>query len=493
VSNEYDLTRSGARDRPLKTIFISLDTVSADRLSTLGGTRCATPSLDLLASESALFTNAFATDIPTQPSHTAVFTGSYGASTGIISHFHPPAQLAAQVPWLPTLLRERGCRTGAVDHLFVMKEWFERGYQDYMVPPGRSRSPASVVNELAFPWLTENADDDFFLFLHYWDAHIPYVPEEPFRSRYTWESGKWTDPEVMNQLQTRPSFPLFKKNLYDALDRIPNLDYIADLHYAEVAYLDHELGRLFGHLSDLGILDDCMIVIFGDHGEIMTEHDAWFDHAGLYDCVVHVPLIIRAPEVEPCRVDSLVALIDIMPTVLELSGMGDHDAVAGCDGRSLLPVITGEVTDHRNVIMLSECTWQAKRGMRTKDWKYIRCWDPGIYERTGVELYDIVADPGEQHDVSAEHPDVAAKMDAFMDGWLDAQHAGRADPMDEVIDFGLPAVRRLDDFIEEESKNALSAAAADSPMIKAAMERAMEPAIEPEMEAESISMTQSVR
>jgi arylsulfatase len=331
------------------------------------------------------------------------------------------------------------------------------------------------------------------------------VPAEPFRSRYTWESSKWADPEVMERLQTRPSFPMFKKNHYDVLGRIPHLDYIADLHYAEVAYLDHELGRLFGHLADLGILDDCMIVIFGDHGEIMTEHDAWFDHAGLYDCVVHVPLIIRAPEVEACRVDSLVALIDIMPTVLELSGMGDHDAVAGCDGRSLLPVITGEVEDHRNVIMLSECTWQAKRGMRTKDWKYIRCWDPGIYERTGVELYDIVADPGEQHDVSAEHPDVAAKMDAFMDGWLDAQHAGRADPMDAVIDFGLPAVRRLDDFIEEETKIALSEAAANSPMIKAAMERAMEPAIkpareaaiepemEPEMEAESISMTQSAR
>ena len=489
MPNEIDLTRAHGRDRPLKTIFISLDTVSADRLSTLGGTRCSTPSLDLLAAESALFTNAFATDIPTQPSHTAVFTGSYGASTGIISHFHPPAQLAAQVPWLPSLLHDEGCRTGAVDHLFVMKEWFERGYEDYMVPPGRSRSPASVVNELAFPWLTDNADDDFFLFLHYWDAHIPYVPEEPFRSRYTWESGRWVDPDVMDRLETRPSYPLFKRNLYDYLDRIPNLDYIADLHYAEVAYLDHELGRLFGHLADLGILDECMIVIFGDHGEIMTEHDAWFDHAGLYDSVVHVPLIIRAPEVAPCRVDSLVALIDIMPTVLELSGMGDHPTIAGCDGRSLLPVINGEVDEHRNVIMLSECTWQAKRGMRTKDWKYIRCWDPGIYERTEAELYDVIADPAEQHDVSAEHPDVAATMEAFMDGWLDAQRAGGADPMDEVITFGLPAVRRLEGVIQEDSDEAAGAAVANVH----AIEPAIEPAGEPAVEADTVSMTQAVR
>jgi hypothetical protein len=95
--------------------------------------------------------------------------------------------------------------------------------------------------------------------------------------------------------------------------------------------------------------------------------------------------------------------------------------------------------------------------------------------------------------VSAEHPDVAAKMDAFMDGWLDAQHAGRADPMDEVIDFGLPAVRRLDAFVEEESKNAPDQAAAGSPMIQVALERAMEPANEQAIESESVSMSQSAR
>ena len=352
----------------------------ANRLSTLGSTRCATPSLDQIAAEAALFTQAYATDIPTQPSHTAVFTGCYGANTGIVSHFHPPSQLDAATAWMPSIFQGEGCRTGAVDHLFVMKEWFVRGYTDYMVPPGRSRSPASMVNDLAFPWLDEHANEDFFLFLHYWDAHIPYVPAEPFRSRHTWESRRREDPDVMSRLQSRPSFPLFKRTHYDHLDRIPNLDYLADLHYAEVEYLDHELGRLFAHLADLGILDDCLLVILGDHGENMTEHDAWFDHAGLYDSVVHVPLIIRAPgHVEPVHVDSLVALIDVMPTVLELQGLADHEAFAGFDGRSLVPVIAGERDDHRDAIMLSECTWQAKRGIRTKDWKYIRCWDPGIY------------------------------------------------------------------------------------------------------------------
>jgi len=312
-----------------------------------------------------------------------------------------------------------------------------------------------MVNELAFPWLEEHADEDFFLFLHYWDAHVPYVPEEPFRSRHTWHSRRRIDPEVMAQLQSRPSFPLFKRTHYDHLEQIPNLDFIADLHYAEVEYLDHELGRLFAHLARLGILDDCVIVIFGDHGENMTDHDAWFDHAGLYDSVVHVPLIIRAPGVEARRVDSLVSLIDVMPTILELQQLGDppdrpRGAFDDFDGRSLLPVMTGGAGGHRDAVMLSECTWQAKRGVRTKDWKYIRCLDPGIYPRTGSELYDLAADPDEQVDLSTERPDVVASMDALMDRWLDARLAGRTDPMLEVIEFGLPAVKRLEDVIRED-------------------------------------------
>jgi arylsulfatase len=435
---------------PRKTIVVSLDTAGANRLSRLSSAGC-TPSLDQIAAESALFTQAFATDIPTQPSHTAVFTGCYGATTGIVSHFHGPAQLNTATSWLPSMFQAAGCRTAAVDHLFVMKDWFIRGYDDYVVPPGRSRSPASMVNDLAFPWLDAHAYDDFFLFLHYWDAHIPYLPDEPFRTRHTWESRRRVDPDVMRRLQSRPSFPLFKRTHYDHLDKIPNLDYLADLHDAEVAYLDHQLGRLFAHLADLDILDDCLLVILGDHGENMTEHDAWFDHAGLYDSVVHVPLIIRAPgRIEPTRVDDLVALIDVMPTVLELQGLGDDPRLGSFDGRSLLPVIADETLRHRELVMLSECTWQAKRGIRTKDWKYIRCWDPGIYPRAGCELYDLAADPDEQHDLSTKRPDVVAAMDACMDRWLATQLAGRPDPMDEVIEVGLPAVLRLERVLEEE-------------------------------------------
>jgi arylsulfatase len=437
----------------VKVVFVSMDTVRSDRLGVLGGTRSLTPNLDRIAAEGALFTQAFASDIPTQPSHTALFTGRFGVSTSIVSHFHPGSQLADDAPWLPSLFQSHGYRTGAIDHLFAMKDWFIRGYDDYMPPPGRSRSPGSVINDIAFPWLDANAAHDFYLLLHFWDAHIPYVPPSPFKERFTAVSSSWRDPLIENHLRSRPSYALFKRNLYDHLGDIPNLDYIADLHDAEVAYLDFELGRLFEYLGRLGGLDDTMVVLFGDHGENMTEHDSWFDHAGLYDSVVHVPLIIWAPGlVAPARISSMVSLVDVMPTVLELL---EFPAAGEMDGRSLVPLMLGDTDAHRTSIVLSECTWQAKRGIRTKKWKYIRCYDPGIYPRDGDELYDLDDDPAEQCNVAELRPDVTAELGDELDRWLAEHLKDGHDPMRDVTDVGLPAVARLADVIREDTERSL--------------------------------------
>jgi arylsulfatase A-like enzyme len=440
----------------MRTLFISLDTLCASRLSCLGSTAVSTPNLDAFAADAAVFEQAFATDIPTQPSHTALFTGRTGLSTGIVSHFHPLSNLAEDMSWMPSVFQGNGYRTGAVDHLFSMKDWFIRGYDDYIVPPGRSRSPGAVIRELADPWLASNYDREFFFFLHFWDAHIPYVPPEPFKSQYAGPYADWQDPEIQERLLSRPSYPLFKRNLYDHLDRVPNLEYVEALHYAEVAYLDHELGRLFNRLADLGILDDMLIVVFGDHGEVMTEHDSWFDHAGLYDSVVHVPLMVRAPGLVPAiSTSALVGLIDVAPTIYELLEMSDSVGESSIEGRSLVPLMNGKVTQHREALYLSECTWQAKRAIRTAEWKYIRCWDPGIYPRGGCELYHIPTDPTEQTNLAYAHSDVVSELDRRLQGWLADTLGGRPDPMDEVVEYGLPAVARLQGIIHEESTTRL--------------------------------------
>jgi arylsulfatase A-like enzyme len=326
-----------------------------------------------------------------------------------------------------------------------MKDWFIRGYDDYMPPPGRSRSPGSVINSIGLPWISEHRDQDFFLFLHFWDAHIPYVPPSPFKERFSSGTAGRIDARITEKLEGRPSYPLFKQNLYDFLDAMPNLDYIADLYDAEVAYLDFEIGTVFDHLEQEGLLDDTMVVLFGDHGENMTEHDAWFDHAGLYDSVTHVPLLMWAPgRIPVSESDAMVTLVDVLPTILETL---DLPAAEGISGRSLYPLMRGETTIHREAVMLSEATWQAARAIRTPEWKLIRFYQTTLYGRSGIELFDLRADPHEQHNVADRYPEVAAGLDARLRHWVSAQLAGRHDPMLEVIDAGLPAVARLNDVI----------------------------------------------
>ena len=188
-----------------------------------------------------------------------------------------------------------------------------------------------------------------------------------------------------------------------------------------------------------------MVVLFGDHGENMTEHDAWFDHAGLYDSVIHVPLMLWAPgKVPVAESDAMVTLVDVLPTILETLDLPEAE---GISGRSLYPLMRGETTTHRDAVMLSEATWQASRAVRTPEWKYIRYLQSTIYGRDGVELYDVVGDPDEQHNVAAEHPEVVDELGGRLDHWVSAQLGGRPDPMLQVIDAGLPAVARLNDVI----------------------------------------------
>ena len=431
----------------MKVVFVSMDTLRADRLGCMGYRRGLTPTLDSMAGEGSLFTRAYASDIPTQPSHTALFTGRFGANTGIVSHFHPPAQLDEEISWLPTIFQQQGCATGAVDHLFAMKDWFVRGYDDYMPPEGRSRAPGDVVLDIAYPWLQKHCTEDFFLFLHFWDAHIPYVPPSPFKEQFTSRSAGIKDPMIQQRLTQRPTYPLFAQNLYKHLDAIPNLEYVADLYDAEIAFLDAQMARLVGHLDELGVLDETMLVLFADHGENMTEHDAWFDHAGLYDTVVHVPLILWAPGLVPAsRVSSMVNLVDVKPTILELFGL---DPVSELDGRSLLPLMQGRESVHRTEVFLSEATWQAKRGVRTEEWKYIRCLDSGVYPRSEPELYHLPTDPREQHNMAGARPDIATELDKMLSTWLTGQLRGRPDPMIDVVQTGLPAVRRLQKLTTE--------------------------------------------
>ncbi len=437
----------------MKIILISLDTTRLDRLGCYGYPSPTSPYLDQIAAQGALWERAYASDIPTEVAHTGVFTGRVGLSTGVVAHGSSLTQLAKGVPWLPALLRNQGFVTGAVDNLYQLKEWFARGYRYYVnsSAPGQRWIDGRTVNDLAKAWIGEHKGEDFFLFLHYWDPHTPYLPPPGHVNRFYAPDRNPKDPDnkSMERAYNHRAYPFFKHHHYDLLGGITDSAYMNALYDAELRYLDDLLQELDEFLAQQGIVEETFLILFGDHGESLDEHDIFWDHCGLYEPTVHVPMIMRWPNRIPPgrRIPGLVQQVDLLPTILEAAGCS---LPGGLDGKSLWPSIRGETEGTQDRIYLSECAWQASRGVVTRDFKFIRTVDSGPFVRPRRELYDLRVDGREIQNIAESSAQVADELERLLDEWVDRGLAGRPDPMGIVLrEQGLPFRRRISEILQQ--------------------------------------------
>ena len=181
--------------------------------------------------------------------------------------------------------------------------------------------------------------------------------------------------------------------------------------------------RLFQQLESLGILDDTIVVINSDHGETLYDHECWFDHHGIYDVTLKVPLIIRYPKKMPAgrRVAGYNQHMDLVPSLLELCGIKSD---INFDGRSLMPMVKGKRSSHASSFYITECTWMRKHGWRTPEWKLIVALEPDMHFKPMVELYNLVQDPDENVSVGhrKENAAVVTELTAKMEkGWRGAR------------------------------------------------------------------------
>jgi arylsulfatase A-like enzyme len=183
---------------------------------------------------------------------------------------------------------------------------------------------------------------------------------------------------------------------------------------AEIAYVDATLAHVFNRLDELGLSDDTLVIVTADHGECLDDHECWFDHHGLYEENIRVPLLMRLPGRIPAgrRIKGFARLTDIAPTILEAAGLAAVTQAEGMEGRSLWPEATG--ASGRRVptdeLYLTECTWMRKRGWRTREWKLIQAMEPDIHGFPPLELYNLSRDPREQHNLAEAEPEVARKL-----------------------------------------------------------------------------------
>jgi len=208
---------------------------------------------------------------------------------------------------------------------------------------------------------------------------------------------------------------------------IRDKDYVIAQYDGAVAYMDAAIQSIFTALAAKGLDENTIVVVLdentivvvnGDHGETLYDHECYFDHHGLYEPTLTVPLILRFPGRLPAgrRVGGYNQHKDLLPTLLELAGIQRDDIAF--DGRSLLPMVRGEVPSHESEFYITECTWMRKHGWRTPQWKLILALEPDFHFKPAVELYNLVEDPQENNNLADREPEVVAALRARMEAWI---------------------------------------------------------------------------
>jgi arylsulfatase A-like enzyme len=434
--------RRPRRDRRPNLLILAVDTLRADHLSCYGYRRLTSPHIDRLASRGLLFEHAFAPNIPTTPAYSSMLTGMDVMSTRMVA-LQPTEPLPAQLRTLPELLKERGYASACIGFKGKDQEARYRGFDSYhtyrswMSWEERPGDKAGQLNDVALPLMEQYARDGqpFLLFLRHMDPHSPYLPPAPFHRLFY--AGDETDPAHLKTdhgmqpvFDFAPFAEFFKSWMPPG---VTDSDYIVAQYDGAIAYMDTCIAGLFTRLEELGIADQTIVMLTGDHGESLYEHDCWFDHHGLYESNLHVPLIIRAPGTLPggVRLPGYVAHQDMLPTILDLLGESKLIQELHLDGQSVLPLVRGERRDNYPELYLTECTWMRKRGWRTHEWKLIEALEPDFHQKPPLELYHLVQDPQELHNLAEKEPAVVQFLRDRMLRWLDrrVRETGQPDPI----------------------------------------------------------------
>lgn len=391
-------------------IVFGIDSLRRDRMSGYGYGKLTTPYLDRLASQGALFEQHFSPSIPTTPAYASMLTGMDVFGTDVVALRHE-GPLGGHVKTLAEVLEANGYNTTCVGFTGNPSA---RGFQTYLdyeswVPDEQTgRTPkAEKLNEVTIPELERLAADDkpFFLFLRHMDPHSPYLPPKPFDRMFYGRDEKDPANKSMEPVYGFRPFGDFLKSWIG--EEVTDHEYVSAQYDGAVAYMDIAIQSLLTKIADLGIEEETLIVITADHGETLYEHDCFFDHHGLYDCTLVVPLIFKFPGRVPAgkRVESVSVISDIMPTVLNLLGVASEDAL---DGRNLVPFMRGEATpaEEKTELYITECTWMRKHGWRTPEWKLIVALEPDFHGKPPVELYNLIRDPEENVNLAEQEPEI---------------------------------------------------------------------------------------
>lgn len=408
--------RAGNRPSGSNVVLISLDTLRRDHLGCYGYRREVSPEIDRFAAGCVLFNDAVTQAGSTLSSHKSIMTSIYPP----LLRTPGDQRLNRRRITVSEMLLDRGYSTAAfanglgwVTPLFN----FDQGFETYVVPSRRvipKLASAEEITDLALSWLGKHSRTGFFLFLHYGDIHsdfrsLPYEAPEPYGSMFLPPGSERFD---------RSAEPIRGSEYLSAINwgryspSPEEIEYLKALYDGGIAYTDHHLGRLFDGLEDLGVLDNTVIVILSDHGEEFLEHGRVL-HGWVYCEVARVPLVIRFPQGKwaGTKVEQLVQLVDVVPTVLASAGLGSGSDMSG---QNLADVISGG-SGAGQAFTEGEDAY----ALRTERWMRLLDIEDGHRE-----TYDLSTDPRERNDVTGGYPDEEKALETALLTWINVVEAG---------------------------------------------------------------------
>lgn len=401
-------------------LFIVSDDLKASVLGCYGDRVCKTPNIDRLAAEGMLFERCYCQGTVCSPSRISfmysrytgqgrvtlgqhfIDNGRYSARVGKIFHMRVPGDIIAGTNGgdVEQCWTERFNSPGREAHtpgdyaclnlnIFTKEETNRqstkmphRMFVSVQQEGDGSDQPDYKSATKAVSLLNEHKDEPFFLAVGFVRPHYPMVAPRQFFERFPWQ--RLTVPFVPDSdLLDIPKLGQAAKNSnQNGIAAFPdNQKRMWQAYYASVAFMDEQVGRLLDELDRLGLRDSTAVIFTSDHGYHLGEHTFWQKN-NLHEEVIRVPLIISAPGFASGRSQSIVELVDLYPTILELTGLPARDDI---DGRSLVPVLKSPNSEiKRGALSFAKGTcW------RTRDWAYMR------YNDSTEELYDMINDSGQ--------------------------------------------------------------------------------------------------
>ena len=440
------------KSRP-NVLLLSVDTLRFDRLGAYGNTKELSPNIDKLTSESVLFENAISQASWTRASFGSLLTSKYPSQHGAFTVNDPAnggyqanfadvlydSPLDDNMETMAEIFKDQGYTTIALQSNWHVSEAqnFDQGFQYFLyeslftismwdrsylgvygkwVPAffGLKRKlpfwevfpPADEVYKAFNDIATKGFPKPFFMWINFMDPHSPYTKRENGASI---ESASVTAS-------------------YDGFDSDIPVSKASEAYNSDVKYVDHYIGKVFSLMKDKGVLDNTIIVFLSDHGEAFGEHQVEIKfgktvikgrHHGhsLYNELVHVPMIIRYPSEIPkgLRIKEQVRLIDVMPTILELSGNKKVVSRKKFEGKSMLPLILNRNNKYEPRLAFSERNFFGLEQKSIQDGRYKLI----LHTESGdQEYYDLTKDPGERNNLVKSQNEAMKPLHNELHNWI---------------------------------------------------------------------------